>query len=201
MITGIYSRNTDKYSRKTITMNPVLKTFRKLLLLLLLLLPTPSSKAQEQDSISRERILNAARAIIRDAGTCALITVDTEGLPRVRTMDPFLPDTNFVIWLATNPDSRKTGQIRNDPRVVLYYAALDQSGYVTITGKATLVDELAELRKHWKEAWARFYPHRPEGYLLIRVRPEWLEVISYTHDIQGDPQTWQPPRIYFDQRK
>ena len=181
-------------------MNPVLKTFRNLFLLLLLLLPTPSSKAQEQDSISRDKILNAARAIIRDAGTCALITLDTEGLPRVRTMDPFLPDSLFVIWLATNPDSRKAGQIRNDPRVVLYYAAPDQSGYVTVTGKATLIDDPAKLRKHWKEAWAGFYPDRPEGYLLIRVRPEWLEVISYTHDIQGDPHTWQPPRIYFDQR-
>lgn len=147
------------------------------------------------------KLMIAAKEIMTAAGTCALITLDEEGRPRVRVMDPFIPESDLTVWFGTNPKSRKVNQIKKDPRVTLYYLDSDASGYVMIHGKAQLVDDQKEKEKRWKDEWKAFYPNKPEGYLLIKVTPEWMEVISYTRGITGDPTTWQPPIVLFDTKQ
>lgn len=169
---------------------------------ILLLLPIKvSSQNIVPVDTSNNRLINAAREIMIAAGTCALITLDEKGWPRVRVMDPFIPENDLSVWFGTNPKSRKVNQIKKDPRVTLYYLDSDASGYVTIQGIAQLVDDPREKEKRWKEEWKAFYPNRPEGYLLIKVTPELMEVISYTRGIYGDSTTWQPPIILFHNKK
>ena len=154
-----------------------------------------------QKDSANVKLVTAAREIMTEAGTCALITLDEEGRPRVRVMDPFLPESDFTVWFGTNPKSRKVAQIKKNPKVTLYYLDSDSSGYVMIHGTAELVDNQKEKEKHWKEEWEAFYPKRPEGYLLIKVTPEWMEVISISRGIAGDPLTWQPSKILFESKK
>jgi len=45
----------------------------------------------------------AARDIIHAARYAALITVDADGRPQARTVEPFEPDAQMVVWFATNP--------------------------------------------------------------------------------------------------
>jgi len=144
------------------------------------------------------KLMNVAREIMTASGTCALITLDEKGRPRVRAMDPFIPENDLTVWFGTNPESRKVKQIKNDPRVTLYYLDSDASGYVMIHGMAQLVDDQKEKEKHWKNEWEAFYPDKPDGYLLIKVTPEWMEVLSISRGITGDPDTWQPPIVLFD---
>ena len=148
--------------------------------------------------VSKLTLVEVVSEIITQADNCALITLDAKGAPRVRIMDPFQPDQDFIIWFGTNPKSRKVTQIKSDPRVTLYYVAEDNSGYVTILGEAQIIDDSAEKEKRWKEKWKDFYPNYPEGYTLIKVTPEFMEVISIPHNILGDTITWQPPAIDFD---
>lgn len=170
-----------------------------LIFLILLTLPFKSfSQNTAQEDSSNTKLMNAAREIMAAAGTCALITLDEKGLPMARVMDAFLPESDFTVWFGTNPKSRKVNQIKNNPNVALYYLDSDASGYVVIHGIAHLVDDQKEKEKRWKDEWEAFYPNRPEGYLLIKVSPERMEVISYTHGIIGDPATWQPPVVLFD---
>jgi len=152
-----------------------------------------------QDSINN-KLKKAAREIMTSAGTCALITIDQEGRPRVRVMDPFVPESDFTVWFGTNPNSRKVDQIKKDPKVTLYYLDSDGSGYVMIHGTAQIVIDQEEKEKRWKVEWEAFYPNKTEDYLLIKVSPEWLEVISYTRGIAGDPTTWEPPTVLFDSK-
>jgi general stress protein 26 len=154
------------------------------------------SQQKEQDA-DRAKILEAAKEIMISAGMCALITLDETGSPQVHTMDPFAPEKDFTVWLATNPKSRKVNQIRNNPDVTLYYADKDNQGYVTIHGTAELVNEQQEKDKRWKEEWKNYYSNRTDQYLLIKVTPEYLEVISYPRGLSGDPATWKPVRILF----
>jgi len=147
---------------------------------------------------SKVELMTAAREIMTAAGTCALITLDKEGRPRVRVMDPFNPESDFTIWFGTNPKSRKVDQIKKNPKVTLYYLDSDASGYVMIHGIAQLINGQKEKEKYWKDAWKNFYPNKPEDYLLIKVSPEWMEVISVTRGINGDPTTWKPPIVLFD---
>ncbi len=142
-------------------------------------------------------IKHIAKQIIKNAGTCALITLDSEGTPRARAMDPFPVEDNFEIWFGTNPNSRKVDQIKNDPRVTLYYLDNDASGYVVISGIATLVDDQKQKNKYWKDEWNSFYPDKSHSYLLIKVTPLWLEVLSPPNNIYNDTLTWEPPVYLF----
>ena len=146
------------------------------------------------------KLLNAAREIMAAAGTCALITLDENNLPMVRTMDPFPPEEDFTVWFGTNAKSRKVNQIKTNPNVTLYYLDSDASGYVVIHGKAQLVDDEKEKEKHWKTEWEAFYPDKAKDYLLIKVAPQRMEVLSTTRGITGDPVTWQTPVVKFDSK-
>ncbi len=146
---------------------------------------------------SRDTLIAAAREIIAATRFNALITLDESGQPRVRTMDPFPPDENMVVWFGTNRRSRKVAEIANDPRVTLYYPAPEADGYVSVYGTARLVDDPAEKASRWKEEWNQFYPDREASYLLIEVVPVRIEVVSYRRGIFGDPESWKPASIEF----
>jgi general stress protein 26 len=170
-----------------------------LLILLAFLLPITGLGQQiEFDDTASIKLTSAAREIMMAAGTCALITLDEDGRPRVRAMDPFAPESDFTVWFGTNSKSRKVSQIETDPRVTLYYLDSDASGYVMIHGTAELVNDPAEKDKRWKDTWEAFYEDKTEEYLLIKVSPVWMEVSSTTRGIFGDTITWQPPMVKFD---
>ncbi|MFT6204729.1 MAG: general stress protein 26 [Spirosomataceae bacterium] len=179
-----------------------MKTLRKsisIIFLILLLIPfTGFNQKIEPITSTNNDLINAAKEIMIAAGTCALITLDEEGRPRVRAMDPFTPESDFTVWFGTNAKSRKVNQINKDPRVTLYYLDSNASGYVMIHGIAQLVDDQKEKEKRWKDEWEDFYPNKTEDYLLIKVSPIWMEVSSTTRGIIGDTITWQPPSVLFD---
>ena len=172
-----------------------------LIFIIFLLIPSSgfSQNSKDLDS-TNNKILKAAKEIMISAETCALITLDHEGRPRVRAMDPFLPESDFTVWFGTNPKSRKVDQIKKDPRVTLYYLESDGSGYVMIHGIAQLVNNQKEKEKRWKVEWEAFYANNIEDFILLKVTPEWMEVISYVHGVIGDPITWEVPRVTFDSK-
>ena len=160
-----------------------------------------SVPAQQSRPFSRDELITAAREIIATARYCALITNNSTGRSEARTMDPFPPDSEMVIWLGTNSHSRKVAEIRRRPRVTLYYFDRESGAYVTIQGIARLIDDRNEKARHWKAEWQAFYPNRDKDYLLIEVRPLKLEVVNTRKGILGDPRTWLPPTVNFMTRK
>ena len=167
--------------------------------LIIIMLPLPLySQDEGQNDSTNLKLIGASREIMKEAGNCALITLDNNSIPMVRIMDPFPPEADFTVWFGTNSASRKVSHIKNNPTVTLYYEDSDASGYVVIHGKAQLIDDAKEKEQRWKEAWEAFYPNNREGYILIKVSPEWMEVLSYSRGIVGDPKTWQIPIVKFD---
>ncbi len=163
-------------------------------------LPRGDSYAQEKkiSAAENDTLLSAARQYIKNVRFCALVTNDSTGFPHVRTMDPFLPDEDWIIWFGTNPRSRKVNEIRNNPKVALYYTGNKGEGYVTITGYASLVNNQSKKDSLWKDEWSRFYKNRKEDYLLIKVIPKKLEMIDYKHGIFGNKETWETPSAVFN---
>ena len=177
-------------------MKPTSVVLTAVLLTLLVSVPTTPSQERKQ-SVSRDQLITAAREIISTSRYAALITLDSSGRPQARTVDPFAPDENFVIWIGTNPRTRKVAAIRHNPQVTLYYFDRESQAYVTIHGTARLVNDAKEKAKHWKEEWKRFYPDRGRDYMLIVVRSERLELVNVKKGIIGDQQTWHPPSVSF----
>lgn len=174
--------------------------FRRLLNVVIvgLAFSASSSFAQEEKGIawrqmSRDSILTAARTIIQESTCKVFITVDENGKPHAREMSPFSPDENWVIWLGTTPGSRKTIQIQNNPNVIVYYYDPKGMSYVSVAGKARLVNDPDKKAKYWIDGWRRYYPDREKNYILIEVTPENMEVCSFTYkmfwDSKGVPQS------------
>ena len=159
------------------------------------IIPTAHAQESGAKSLSRAELIAAAREIMASARYCALITLDSSGNPQARTLDPFPPDENMVVWLGTNPRTRKVAQIRRNPRVALFYIDREAQAYVTITGTARVVNDPIEKAKRWKDEWKGFYPDRARDFVLIAVRPERLEVVSVKKGIIGDPNSWKPPAV------
>ncbi len=147
--------------------------------------------------VSKDSLVLIAHEIIDAAHFVALISLDADGHPQARVMDPFPPEADMTVWLATNPRSRKVEQIRKDNRVTLYYFDTSGLGTVTLMGTARLVDDPDEKAKRWKPGWEAFYPDRDSSYLLIEVRPVRMEIVSVKHGLSGDPQTWTPDWVGF----
>ena len=89
-------------------------------------------------------------------------------------------------------------EIKNNPRVCLYYADHGQAtGYVAITGNAVLVDDMEEKFKRKRDYWSQAFPDW-KYLILVKVIPEKLEIINYKHGMLNDPITWSPPSIEFE---
>jgi general stress protein 26 len=168
------------------------------IIIFILLLPLEIYTQEPQMlEFDRDTLLTAARDIMASARFCALITLDEAGHPQTRTMDPFLPEEEMVVWFGTNLNSRKVKEIRQDSRVTLYYEAPGGVGYVVIKGHAYLVNESEKKKKYWKEEWNAYYSDPKANYILIKVIPDKLEIVDYKHNIIGDSQTWAVPYVKF----
>jgi len=143
---------------------------------------------------SRAQAVAAAREIIEAARYGTLVTIGLDGQPQARIVDPFVPDTNFTIWIATNPLTRKVQEIRDNPRVTLLYFNAAKAEYVTVIGTALLDTNSVQKAAHWKAEWASLYKdgNRGDDFVLLRVRPSRLEVSSVARGLRNDPKTWRP---------
>src|SRR3989442_2076911 len=179
--------------------NVLLRTL--LLLCFVVLTPAVRSQVKPAPRLDRERLLATAREIMKTARYCALITLDSNGRPQARTMDPFPTEENMVVWLGTNPNSRKVAEILHSDHVTLYYFVSEDQAYVAISGRARIVRDARAKARYWKDEWKNFYPDREKDYVLISVIPQKLEVINVKKGIiGGNSITWAPPAVTFGSR-
>ena len=163
------------------------------------LLPA-QNKYFTKDKISRDSLLMVSKMIIDSARCRVLVSVDEEGKPHAREMDPFAPEEGMIIWFATNPNTRKVKQIKNNPNVAVFYYDTKTLSYVSINGKAQLINNPAEKEKHWKKYWKVYYPDRNKDMILIKVIPDRLELVSYKYKLFWQTDSFMPQYIKFNQK-
>ena len=167
-----------------------------LVLVLVLVLGTHAQSFAQvtPDAPPRSEVLAAANEIMQAARYCTLVTIGPGGQPQARIVDPFPPDPDLTIWIATNPLTRKVAEIRRDPRVTLLYFNPATFEYVTVVGTVVLDTDSRHKAEHWKPEWAALYQdqNRGDDYQLLRVKPSRLEVVSVRRGIRNDPKTWRP---------
>ncbi len=156
--------------------------------------------SMQQADTDPGRIAEAARAVIGVARYCALITLDADGMPQARAMDPFPAEDDFTVWMATNASTRKVRELADDPRATLYYIDAAGGAYVTLIGSAVVVADEAEKARHWKTEWNDFCEDGNHGddYVLVHFVPRRLEVVSPAHGVASDPRAWKAAVLEFD---
>jgi len=151
--------------------------------------------ATAPSAAERARLIAAARQIMTAQQYCAFITVDRDGRPQVRTVNPFPPEEDMTVWFATGVQTRKVQEIKDNPRVALYYADhAKATGYVQLSGKAVLVSDKQEIERHRRAYWTQAFPG-DKNLILVKVVPDHLDVINYAAGATGDSITWRSPSI------
>jgi len=138
---------------------------------------------------------DTAKLIIDESKTCVFSTIDSSGGPSSRIMDPFIPNNDFIVYLVTNPKSRKVSEIKNNKKATLTFQ--NPNGYVTIKGKSFLIRDLDIKKKYWKKEWTPHYKDIDKNAILIKVIPVSMEVLNSSKGIVGDKETWSPSKIIF----
>jgi general stress protein 26 len=121
--------------------------------------------------------------------------LDAKNQLRARIVEPFLPEKNHIIWMATNPKSRKVTQLKRNSTTTLHYFDKNKLAYVSLMGNAYLVTDDSIKNTKWKVGWEKFYPNRTTDYLLIKFVPKTLELISISNGFFGDKTTWKPHKV------
>jgi general stress protein 26 len=154
-------------------------------------------KVNAQTTLNRDSIIVAAQEIIKETTFCALATIDSTGQPHIRTMNPFPANDELITWFATSMTSRKVREIKNNPKVCVYYANHNSAkGYVAITGIGEVIDDKELLIKMKRDYWNGI-PNWQNIFVLIKITPKTMEVINYKHGLNNDPNTFKAPSITF----
>ena len=144
--------------------------------------------------ITAERVLEAAKAGIKAAEYCFLITLSASGEPHARLVQPFEPEQDWTIWVGTSPETRKVSEIQMDSRVTLAVHDAKDTAYVALLGTAQVERDIDKKRKYWRREWVAFTPGGPEGddYVLIKFFPSRIELMSFGRGILPKPYGLRP---------
>jgi general stress protein 26 len=173
-----------------------LKKLVSIILMLLLMFFSLPGKAQDTQ-FQKDTLIKAAREIITSSTYCGFVTMDSNGQPQIRTMNPFPLGDEIIIWFATNRKSRKVAEIKNNPKVCVYYADHNKAkGYVSINGTAEIIDNKELLIKMKRGYWEGI-PDWQNKFVLIKITPKTMDVINYERGISGDSETNRSPVVEF----
>ena len=143
-------------------------------------------------NISESEIKSVAYQIIKESEYSMLVTLDSNNKPTTRLMDHNIINEDLVIYLITNPRSRKITHLNNNSSVSINFQSKDRKSYVSINGEAELINDIALKRKYWKYEWTPFYSDIENDCILIKINPQILEIVSSNENISSDPITWRP---------
>ena len=150
-----------------------------------------------QSPVNRDTIILATHEIINETTYCGLVTIDSLGQPQIRTMNPFPVKDDLIIWFATSRTSRKIREIKNNPKVCVYFANhLTAKGYVNINGSASVIDNRELLIQMKRDYWSGIQGWQ-DKFVLIKIIPKSIEIINYKHGLNNDPDTFKAPTISF----
>jgi general stress protein 26 len=150
----------------------------------------------------RADILKAAREVARKARYATFVTIGEDGQPQARIVDALGPDEDFVVWVGTNPLTRKVAEIVKNPRVTLTFFDPSLPAFVTLLGSASVVTDPAVKAQHWKDGWSPFYKneHRGADFALMKFVPRRLEIVSEAHGFVNAPGNWRPVSVEFPEK-
>ena len=150
-------------------------------------------------------ILSAARALMLADSNVAVVTVDSMGQPRVRTTKAFVspvdstdPARGMTVWIMTRLTTRKVDQVLRHPQVTLYFNSDERVEYATIMGTAVVHRDPndPQARAFYENGYKEFFwPNFPNDFVMIEIKPLWLEYLGPT--IAANNDTWRPQAVVF----
>jgi general stress protein 26 len=137
---------------------------------------TPN-ELQEEDPMSTETTrredVQRLGALIEDLGVAMMTTVEPDGSLRSRPMHTHL-DGEFdgTLWFFTREHSTKVFEIDRDRHVNLSFACPKSEKYVSVSGRARVVQDRERAERMWTPAYEAWFPEGLDDPELALIRVE-----------------------------
>lgn len=120
--------------------------------------------------ISDDEARIKVRELIKKIGFVMLVTADEDGALHSRPM-AVMGVENDKVWFFTDVNSPKTLEIGRDHDVLLACANPSGQAFVSVTGRAKVMQDEAKQKELWTEASRLWFPkgHKSENLALIEV--------------------------------
>jgi general stress protein 26 len=127
------------------------------------------------------QFLDAARETIAEVPVCWLVTRSLEGGTNARAVSSSAGSSKSDQWtrrFLVRRSSRKVAEMREAPMVTLAFQHPSGERYIALGGRATIIDDVAEMRTIWS---SDLDSHFPPGFadanmIVIQVDVDRIEV-------------------------
>lgn len=121
----------------------------------------------------KQEEIETLRELIKDVDTAMLTTLTEEGLI-ARPMKTQEVEFDGDLWFFTKKETDKYREILHDQDVNVAYAG---KSYVSVRGKAEIVEDLAKKKELWSKAYEKIMqiPYDDPNLILIKVKAEAAE--------------------------
>ncbi len=101
----------------------------------------------------------------------AMLTTEDGAHLRSRPMAASQSSFDGTLWFFTKASSHKVDEVQTDHRVGVSYSDPAAQNYVSMSGRATLVQDKAAIDEHWSELLATWFPNGKDDpdVALLRV--------------------------------
>lgn len=106
----------------------------------------------------RQQNIRRLAELIKDVKVAMLTTVGPDGRLVSRPLGTQEVEFDGDLWFATAADSPKVAEIRANPQVNVAYASPSQNTYVSVAGRARIVDDRARIDALWSPSMSLFFP-------------------------------------------
>lgn len=130
-------------------------------------------KVKEKGLSGREAI-DKMKALVAHNGVCMFTSSVGEVPLQTRPMTTQEVDDEGNFWFFSPRSSHKNSEVRSDARVQLLFANTSQSEYLTVYGRASIVEDKKKISDLWSpmaKAWFEQGKDDPD-LSLIKVTPE-----------------------------
>ena len=113
--------------------------------------------------------------LLREFGIAMLVTRTNEGQLRARPMARAEVEPDDTLWFLTDRHSAKVDELARDEHVGVTMQS--RTRFVSVSGRATPVDDRARVARLWKLEWKVWFPGGPDdpNLVLLRVHGEQAE--------------------------
>jgi general stress protein 26 len=140
-------------------------------------------------NLYNEDAVKKIKDFVDDIKVCMFCTSVTDMPFRTRPMSTLEVDEEGNLWFFSGKSSDKNDEIKNEDTVQLIYSKNSDVHFLTITGKATIVQDQAKKDELWNPIVKAYFPEGKEDpdLALIKVKPE---AAHYWDTVYGKMVTW-----------
>ena len=147
------------------------------------------------------RLLTGAADTIRAVRYCWLVTAAEEGLVNGRPMGRLLHEPGEDEWIlrcVVDGRARKVADIGRNAEAALIFQDDPSDAYVMLVGAARLLREEAEIGRHWRPAFAVYFPSPADRANAMFIEIEVARMELWIRGVTPEPFGLQATRLERD---